>query len=109
MNLAVFDLDGALTKTNEVDDQCFVQAFADALGIQELSAGWRRSHDGELPRLERIHPSARESSNAFLVTASVLIERGHLDFTALHGHHRDDNNQNNYADENSTGYCQGPH
>jgi len=40
MNLAVFDLDGTLTRTNEVDDQCFVQAFADALGIHELNRNW---------------------------------------------------------------------
>jgi phosphoglycolate phosphatase-like HAD superfamily hydrolase len=40
MKLAVFDLDGTLTRTNEVDDQCFVQAFADALGIHELNTNW---------------------------------------------------------------------
>ena len=40
MKLAVFDLDGTLTRTNEVDTQCFVQAFADALGIYELNTNW---------------------------------------------------------------------
>src|ERR1051326_7400139 len=40
MNLAVFDLDGTLTRTNKVDDQCFIQACADALGIKELNTNW---------------------------------------------------------------------
>jgi phosphoglycolate phosphatase-like HAD superfamily hydrolase len=40
MNLAIFDLDGTLTRTNEVDEHCFVQAFADVLGIYELNTNW---------------------------------------------------------------------
>jgi len=40
MNLVVFDLDGTLTRTNQVDDQCFVEAFAGALGIYELNTNW---------------------------------------------------------------------
>jgi len=40
MNLALFDLDGTLTRTNEVDEHCFVQAFADTLGIHELNTNW---------------------------------------------------------------------
>jgi phosphoglycolate phosphatase-like HAD superfamily hydrolase len=40
MNLIVFDLDGTLTQTNAVDDQCFIQAFADALEMTELNTNW---------------------------------------------------------------------
>ena len=40
MKLVVFDLDGTLTKTFAVDEQCFVQAFADALGLNEVNKNW---------------------------------------------------------------------
>jgi phosphoglycolate phosphatase-like HAD superfamily hydrolase len=38
--LAVFDIDGTLTDTNEVDDFCFVQAAADILGVHASSIDW---------------------------------------------------------------------
>ena len=40
MNLAVFDIDGTITKTDHVDDICFVQAMADAHAITEISTDW---------------------------------------------------------------------
>ena len=40
MNLLVFDLDGTLTRTNEVDTDCFVQALGDSLGIDNVNTSW---------------------------------------------------------------------
>jgi len=40
MNLAIFDIDGTLTKTDQVDEICFVQALADAHAITEVSTDW---------------------------------------------------------------------
>lgn len=40
MNLAVFDLDGTLTRTFVVDGDCYQQAFADALGVTGVSNHW---------------------------------------------------------------------
>lgn len=40
MKLAVFDLDGTLTKTFAVDGDCFLQAFVDALGIDHVNSNW---------------------------------------------------------------------
>ncbi len=40
MNLAVFDIDGTLTKTNGVDGRCFAAAFAQELDLPELSTDW---------------------------------------------------------------------
>ena len=40
MNLLVCDLDGTLTRTNAVDEECFVQAFADVFGIQDMNTTW---------------------------------------------------------------------
>jgi hypothetical protein len=40
MKLVVFDLDGTLTDQVDADEQCFVRAFADAFGIDELDRHW---------------------------------------------------------------------
>ena len=40
MNLAIFDIDGTLTNTNSVDNECFVKAFAEALAITEIDTNW---------------------------------------------------------------------
>ncbi|HYJ84933.1 MAG TPA: HAD family hydrolase [Pyrinomonadaceae bacterium] len=40
MKLAIFDIDGTLTNTNSVDDQCFVEALAEAHAISEISTDW---------------------------------------------------------------------
>ena len=40
MNLAIFDIDGTLTKTDHVDDICFVRALADAHSITEINTDW---------------------------------------------------------------------
>ena len=40
MRLAIFDIDGTLTETNEVDSVCFVQALADAHAITGVSTDW---------------------------------------------------------------------
>src|SRR5262245_60512824 len=42
MNLIVFDLDGTLTGTNEVDTDCFVQALGEALGIEDVNTNWEQ-------------------------------------------------------------------
>ncbi|MBW4625563.1 MAG: haloacid dehalogenase-like hydrolase [Brasilonema octagenarum HA4186-MV1] len=40
MKLAIFDIDGTLTQTNDVDSQCFVQAFANEFKIKEINTNW---------------------------------------------------------------------
>jgi len=40
MKLVVFDLDGTLTQTNAVDEDCFVRAFEEALQLTELNRNW---------------------------------------------------------------------
>lgn len=42
MHLVIFDIDGTLTQTTHVDDQCFVQAFADELGLTGINPDWSR-------------------------------------------------------------------
>ncbi|MGE4092586.1 MAG: HAD family hydrolase [Candidatus Binatia bacterium] len=38
--MALFDIDGTLTQTSRVDDQCFVQSFADELGVTGIDTNW---------------------------------------------------------------------
>jgi len=67
-NLAIFDIDGTLTKTTQVDDQCFVQSFVDELGITDLDTNWSQypavCDSGITQHIFRTHlnrmPSARE-------------------------------------------------
>src|SRR5437867_4726906 len=40
MKLVVFDLDGTLANTNDVDEGCFVQAFTDAVDLRDLNENW---------------------------------------------------------------------
>lgn len=44
MKLAIFDLDGTLTSTNEVDEVCFIQAFRDAHSITGFDTDWNTYH-----------------------------------------------------------------
>lgn len=40
MKLAIFDIDGTLTGTDDVDSQCFVKAFSDEFQIEEINTNW---------------------------------------------------------------------
>lgn len=42
MNLAIFDVDGTLTKTVGIDDLCFTQAFAISKGITGIDTDWTK-------------------------------------------------------------------
>jgi len=42
MHLVIFDIDGTLTQTTQVDDQCFIQSFVDELGIEGINTDWSR-------------------------------------------------------------------
>lgn len=40
MKLVIFDIDGTLTNTNDVDDACFVKALAESHGINGINKDW---------------------------------------------------------------------
>ncbi len=40
MKLAIFDIDGTLTNTNNVDNECFVKALSEAHAITEIDTDW---------------------------------------------------------------------
>jgi len=42
MNLVMFDIDGTLTNTNEVDQHCFVQALSEILQVEATDTDWTK-------------------------------------------------------------------
>lgn len=40
MKLVVFDIDGTLTRTNAVDEECYVRAFEEELGFTGIDTDW---------------------------------------------------------------------
>jgi beta-phosphoglucomutase-like phosphatase (HAD superfamily) len=40
MKLLIFDIDGTLTDTKRVDDECFINAFQDEYGVILTNTDW---------------------------------------------------------------------
>ena len=40
MKLAIFDIDGTLVNTNEIDTTCFLNAFTQEVGISDINSNW---------------------------------------------------------------------
>jgi phosphoglycolate phosphatase-like HAD superfamily hydrolase len=40
MKLAIFDIDGTLTQTNDIDTQCYIKAFAEEFDITGINTNW---------------------------------------------------------------------
>lgn len=53
MDLAIFDVDGTLTATNDVDSECFVEAITEVLGIPRLDTDWSRYEHATDPGIFR--------------------------------------------------------
>jgi beta-phosphoglucomutase-like phosphatase (HAD superfamily) len=40
MHLVMFDIDGTLTETMKVDEECFVRSFKDVFGFADIDTDW---------------------------------------------------------------------
>jgi beta-phosphoglucomutase-like phosphatase (HAD superfamily) len=40
MHLVMFDIDGTLTETMKVDEECFVRSFKDVFGFDDIDTDW---------------------------------------------------------------------
>ncbi|GBE95487.1 DUF952 domain-containing protein [Nostoc cycadae] len=40
MNLVIFDIDGTLTNTNQIDETCFINTFASEFGFIDINSNW---------------------------------------------------------------------
>jgi phosphoglycolate phosphatase-like HAD superfamily hydrolase len=45
MHLILFDIDGTLTLTNEVDNRCYLCALGEAVGTTDIDADWEKYRD----------------------------------------------------------------
>src|SRR5690349_18450599 len=87
MNLAIFDIDGTLTESNDIDDVCYVQAFEDVLGIRGVNTNWLdyryqtdtglaleicREHLGRDPSLDEV----RKLQSRFTELLSLAVYAG---------------------------------
>ena len=103
MKLAIFDIDGTLTNTNNVDNECFVKAFAEAHAITNINTNWnsyphttdsgitehifqekfgRHPEETELASLkhcfiELLHEQHRSDASSFdeIADASLVLDR----------------------------------
>jgi len=94
--LAIFDIDGTLTDTNGVDDDCYRTTVAEALGVAESAIDWSgAAHvtDSEIFRFlsaahRRSEPSADEMASArsrFVDRLRAKLEQTPARFTAIRG------------------------
>lgn len=72
MNLVVFDLDGTLTDTTQVDEHAIVGALQDVLGVTGLSTDWSEYE---------------HSTDAGIVHEVIQRERGSVPIDVLHRVH----------------------
>jgi beta-phosphoglucomutase-like phosphatase (HAD superfamily) len=42
MHLVMFDIDGTLTETMKVDEECFARSFNDVFGFTDIDTDWSR-------------------------------------------------------------------
>ena len=70
MHLVMFDIDGTLTETMKVDEECFVRSFNDVFGFADINTDWSHYpcttnsgifHDVFTSRIGR-SPTAQETS-----------------------------------------------
>jgi phosphoglycolate phosphatase-like HAD superfamily hydrolase len=92
VNLIVFDLDGTLTKTNAVDDICFVQAFADTFGMRLINTSWEEyEHATDLGILQQAfvqtfnRPLGRPEISRFIECFLGLLKKSHAGDANLFG------------------------
>lgn len=94
-NLAVFDVDGTLIQSVALEGECFVAAFADALGIADIDNDWTHYDHVTDPGItaqifrERLgrEPSADELVHLQSAFHARLTQMAHLDgaYAALPG------------------------
>ncbi len=82
MHLVMFDIDGTLTETMKVDEECFVRSFKDVFGFADIDTDWSHYprttdsgifHDVFTARIGR-SPTAQEVSGS--IESHLLLGRG---------------------------------
>ena len=99
LKLAILDIDGTLTDTNDVDSECFLHALADCFGLTRIETDWS-SYDhptdaGILEEIFQTHfhrsPSASEvvtMQDRFIGHLQRIADRDNSAFSAMRGAER---------------------
>jgi phosphoglycolate phosphatase-like HAD superfamily hydrolase len=78
MKLAIFDIDGTLTETNKVDDECFVKAFAISHQITDIETDWTKythvTDSGLVSEIFNQKLGRSPNEKDFLIFKSCFIE-----------------------------------
>ena len=82
MHLVMFDIDGTLTETVKVDDECFVRSLTEVCGFTDIETDWSRyQHTTDSGIFVEIHeartgrpPSAAEISHFRLHFVDLLVQ-----------------------------------
>ena len=81
MNLAIFDLDGTLTQTSGVDDDCWIRAVRMAWGVEGIATDWsayRHSTDegiaAEIMETHHGRPATRQDLDTLRDCFASLID-----------------------------------
>jgi phosphoglycolate phosphatase-like HAD superfamily hydrolase len=96
LRLAIFDIDGTLTATNDVDDECFLRAVSETLGVDCGAVDWSdmphvtdsaiarflwTRHRGRAPEQRDLHDLQRR----FLTILRAELGRAPHRFAAIDG------------------------
>ncbi|HUF28586.1 MAG TPA: hypothetical protein VMM18_16525 [Gemmatimonadaceae bacterium] len=75
--LVVFDIDGTLTDTNEVDDACYVRAVATVLGLEAAALDWSAAPHGI--RASSLYSSGlgRQAAPCACAAVGAMARRAH--------------------------------
>ena len=57
MKLVIFDIDGTLTQTNEVDSRCFIEALQHVLGVEEFDTCWENYNSSPIAGSRKRFPN----------------------------------------------------
>ncbi len=79
MHLVIFDIDGTLTETVKVDEECFVRSLAEVCGFSDVETDWSRyQHTTDSGIFHEIHEARTGRS-----PSAVEVSRFHQHFVDL--------------------------
>ena len=86
MHLILFDIDGTLTQTTDVDNRCFVRAALETMGLAAIDTDWASYPDvtdsGIVWRLHEVHRGAPPTEDEIGAVRSRFLELLGAELTA---------------------------